>query len=99
MLYQLAIYALAQDAEAARATILYPSFASAPKDQVVLFNDVSRGATKARVILRPVDLRALAALLRAGATSAALRERQALVQAWTCDPAPEAAAMAPGQMS
>jgi 5-methylcytosine-specific restriction enzyme subunit McrC len=66
MLYQLAIYALAQGGTNASATILYPSFAPRTRDQVVVFNDVMRGAPKARVILRPVNLPRVERLLRAG---------------------------------
>ena len=66
MLYQLAIYALAQCGTNASATILYPSFAPRTRDQVVVFNDVMRGAPKARVILRPVNLPRVERLLRAG---------------------------------
>lgn len=55
MLYQLAIYALTQPGTLPTAIILYPTLSHMP-DQVVLFNDVVRGASKARVVLRAVNL-------------------------------------------
>jgi len=82
MLYQLAIYALAQGGAQASATILYPSFDQHTRDQVVVFNDVLRGMPKARVILRAVNLLQVRELLGRAATRAAERERQELARQW-----------------
>lgn len=79
MLYQLTIYALTQRSEEACATILYPTLADAARDQVVAFQDILGGPTKARVILRPVHLLVFDALLRAGSGLEAVRQRQAMV--------------------
>ena len=78
MLYQLAIYALTQPHEASSAIILYPTLVAAACDQVVAFRDVLGGTTKARVILRPVQLQILDELLQAGTGVEAKRERQAV---------------------
>ncbi|NBC15199.1 MAG: hypothetical protein GVY09_18030 [Gammaproteobacteria bacterium] len=86
MLYQLAIYALAQGETSASATLLYPSFAPQASDQVVVFSDVVRGMPKARVILRPVDLQRLERLLRDGKASGALRQCRDLANEWAFTP-------------
>ncbi|MFZ0791745.1 MAG: hypothetical protein WAM94_19195 [Chromatiaceae bacterium] len=78
MLYQLAVYALTQPNREPSATILYPTLSDAARDQVVAFQDVLGGATKARVILRPVHLLVLDRLLRAGTVVEAGRQRQAM---------------------
>ena len=64
MLYQLAIYALSKNSEAARSTILYPTLAANAVDQVVLLKDPVFGHERAEVVVRPVNLRELEALIR-----------------------------------
>lgn len=78
MLYQLAVYALTQPHREPSATILYPTLSDGARDQVVAFQDVLRGAPKARVILRPVHLLVLDRLLRAGTGVEAGRQRRTL---------------------
>ena len=80
MLYQLAVYALSQSANAPSAVILYPTLARGSREQVVVFQDVLHARTKARVILRPANLLVLAELLRAGPSPHAKRGLRALVQ-------------------
>ncbi len=65
MLYQLALYAMGQDSVERRATILYPTLDGAARQQVILVKDPLRGAAKAQVILRPVNLLQLDAFLSA----------------------------------
>ena len=64
MLYQLALYAMGQEAVERRATILYPTLDDAARQQVILVKDPLRGSAKAQVILRPVNLLKLDLLLR-----------------------------------
>lgn len=64
MLYQLALYAMGQEAVDRRATILYPTLDDAARQQVILVKEPLRGTAKAQVILRPVNLLKLDELLR-----------------------------------
>lgn len=64
MLYQLALYALGQEATERRATILYPTLDEAARQQIIFVKDPLRGTAKAQVILRPVNLLKLDLLLR-----------------------------------
>lgn len=59
MLYQLAIYALSRE-HVREATILYPAAGSAQRDQVIEIREPAFGSQRARVIIRAVDLPALA---------------------------------------
>jgi 5-methylcytosine-specific restriction enzyme subunit McrC len=63
MLYQLALYAMGQESIVRRATILYPTLDDAARQQVIMVKDPLRGAAKAQVILRPVNLLKLDELL------------------------------------
>lgn len=64
MLYQLALYALAQAAPGRRAAILYPTMETAAREQAIIVHEPSGGAHQAEVILRPVKLLELDQLLR-----------------------------------
>ena len=64
MLYQLALYAMGQEAVERRATILYPTLDNAARQQVIFVKDPLRGMAKAQVVLRPVNLLKLDLLLR-----------------------------------
>ena len=64
MLYQLALYALAQESGNRRATIIYPTLESAARKQIVFVKDPISGTSKAEIILRPVNLLKLDLLLR-----------------------------------
>ncbi len=59
MLYQLVIYALSQQ-ERRIATILYPTLDSNAADAHIVINDTVEGRRTGRVILRPVNMNALA---------------------------------------
>jgi 5-methylcytosine-specific restriction enzyme subunit McrC len=74
MLYQLALYAMGQEAVDRRATILYPTLDDAARQQVILVKDPLRGTAKAQVILRPVNLLKLDDILR-GKDAQAQRNR------------------------
>jgi 5-methylcytosine-specific restriction enzyme subunit McrC len=78
MLYQLAIYALSQG-EGARATILYPTVASAAPDQVLELSDPVVGKGRGFVVLRGVQLLELAQAL-AGDGEAERRRRAELAR-------------------
>lgn len=65
MLYQLALYALAQSGIDRKAVILYPTLATNASDQTIHVREPVTGTTQARVILRPVKLLELEELLRA----------------------------------
>ena len=64
MLYQLALYALGQESDNRRATIIYPTLEDAARQQIVFVKDPLRGTSKAEIILRPVNLLKLDLLLR-----------------------------------
>lgn len=64
MLYQLALYALAQKGIERKAVILYPTLAANASDQAIHLREPVTGATQAEVILRPVKLIELEKLLR-----------------------------------
>jgi 5-methylcytosine-specific restriction enzyme subunit McrC len=78
MLYQLALYALSQ-AAVRDAVILYPTTESSAVDQVVVLSEPVGGASRARVVLRPVKLLELEQMLRlpAGSASQVHREQAA----------------------
>ena len=59
MLYQLAVYALSQPAQRV-ATILYPTTDIAAKDQIVNIHEPVARSVQGQVVLRPVQLAALA---------------------------------------
>ncbi len=63
MLYQLALYAMGQNANDRRATILYPSLDATARQQVIIVKDPLRGTAMAQVILRPVNLLKLEKIL------------------------------------
>ncbi len=65
MLYQLAIYALGHDGADQLAVILYPTLEGRAVDQTIVLKDPVRGAEKARIVLRPVDLLELKRLVSA----------------------------------
>jgi 5-methylcytosine-specific restriction enzyme subunit McrC len=65
MLYQLAIYALSRE-QGAAAAILYPTMAGDAREAVIEIRDPVRGAGRAYVVLRPVNLPGLAAVLSGG---------------------------------
>jgi 5-methylcytosine-specific restriction enzyme subunit McrC len=56
MLYQLALYAMGQEANNRRATILYPTLDDAARQQIIFVKDPLRGTAMAQVTLRPVNL-------------------------------------------
>ncbi|MFO0605034.1 MAG: hypothetical protein U0324_17775 [Polyangiales bacterium] len=74
MLYQLAIYALSE-AGRSSATILYPAADAAARDARIEIHGAREGWGRAAVVLRPVNLRALQALV-SEEESAALRTRR-----------------------
>ncbi len=76
MLYQLALYALSQEAEGS-AAILYPTMTSEAVEQVIEIREAVRGRGRATVVLRPVHLLALVELLNLPAGEAARRGREA----------------------
>jgi 5-methylcytosine-specific restriction enzyme subunit McrC len=59
MLYQLAVYALSQPAQRV-ATILYPTTDIAAKDQIVNIHEPVARSVQGQVVLRPIQLAALA---------------------------------------
>lgn len=63
MLYQLGLYALGQEANNRRATILYPSLDDAARQQIIFVKDPLRGTAMAQVTLRPVNLLRLEQIL------------------------------------
>jgi 5-methylcytosine-specific restriction enzyme subunit McrC len=65
MLYQLALYALAQSGIERKAVILYPTLVTNASDQAIHVREPITGTTQACVILRPVKLLELEELLRA----------------------------------
>ena len=79
MLYQLAIYALSRDKER-EATILYPSTGGVQRDQVVEIREPAYGGQRAKVIIRAVNLPALAETI-AQRGIAGERSRRALAAA------------------
>jgi 5-methylcytosine-specific restriction enzyme subunit McrC len=80
MLYQLAIYALSENAGAPRSTILYPMLAIDAVDQVVLLKDPILGQKRAEVAFRPVNLLDLDNLVRPRQGALAARHRQQFAQ-------------------
>lgn len=64
MLYQLALYALGRPSGERVSAILYPTVDAAAREQSIAIHEPLRGATQARVALRPVNLLALDELLR-----------------------------------
>src|SRR5690606_39137201 len=72
MLYQLAMYALSQGGDG-RSAILYPSVNSASIPQVIEINKAFANASKARIVLTPVNLNYLTDLLQDTSISARKR--------------------------
>jgi 5-methylcytosine-specific restriction enzyme subunit McrC len=64
MLYQLALYALGQSGDDAKAVILYPTLSAAAREQAIFIRKPVSGVKQAEVILRPVLLLELEGLLR-----------------------------------
>lgn len=79
MLYQLAIYALSE-AGGASATILYPAVDDAAREARVEIHGAREGWARAAVVLRPVNLRALLALVCEEESTSLTARRQAFAQ-------------------
>lgn len=75
MLYQLALYALGHAGTERRAAILYPTLNQRAIEQSIVVQEAVRGASRAHVILRPVNLLHMDGLLQAG-TSLGARNRR-----------------------
>jgi 5-methylcytosine-specific restriction enzyme subunit McrC len=74
MLYQLALYAVAQPTKVA--TILYPTIDTAASEARLAIRSPASGERIARVNLRPIVLPALEKMLMEGTNSAAVRKRE-----------------------
>jgi 5-methylcytosine-specific restriction enzyme subunit McrC len=66
MLYQLAAYALGHNQTERRAAIIYPASNPHAMEQSITIQDAFKGASQARVDLRPVNLTYLSNLIQAG---------------------------------
>lgn len=82
MLYQLAIYALSE-VGGASATILYPTLDGAARDARIEVHGSREGWGRAAVVLRPVNLRALRALVCEEETTTLRERRQAFARQLT----------------
>jgi len=81
MLYQLSIYALSQKA-LGRATILYPTLHENARDAVICIRGSSSIASRAEVVLRPINLIAFSELVSAPATPHVQRQRRTEASNW-----------------
>jgi 5-methylcytosine-specific restriction enzyme subunit McrC len=74
MLYQVGLYALAQDNARRQAIIVYPTLSSAAVDQAIVIHGPLTGGIRGEVILRPLNLLQLDDLLRDKTRNADLRK-------------------------
>ncbi len=74
MLYQLAIYALSQEA-GGEAVILYPTISSEAREARISINDPIYGTGRCTIIVRPIDMLYFEGLISQADTLAAARER------------------------
>jgi 5-methylcytosine-specific restriction enzyme subunit McrC len=74
MLYQVALYALAQSGPAREAAIIYPTTDNSAQEQAIEFRDPMLGLRQATITLRPVSLLQLEALTHPAMHPQQLRE-------------------------
>ncbi len=79
MLYQLSLYALGQEANNRRATILYPSLDDVARQQIIFVKDPFRRTNIGQIILRPVNLIKLGEILQ-GKNANANKDRAEFAQ-------------------
>lgn len=78
MLYQLALYALGRPGPDHTATMIYPTIDATAREQTIVIHEPLRGAARAHVTLRALNLLELEQALRAGSDVRAGHRRVAL---------------------